>query len=141
MQKIIDVNQASLKKIAPALLNYADEFSFVVREGIQMDETAVVLIKGMEQFLVNVQRLSKWPGTTLLWDYAVLYTYRLNDLTADALCKFEDDLYSWLHPRMPEDLIFYKEKKAIFVSVTHEKEAYMNINNEEQTYFRIVGLI
>ncbi len=129
MQKIINVNQTSLKDIVPALLNYADEFSFVVREEIQMEETALMIIEELEQCLVSTQRVSKWPGTTLLWGYAVLYTYRLNDKTAGVICKFEDDLYSWLHPRMPEDLVFYKQKKSIFVSITHEKEVYMELDN------------
>lgn len=141
MQKIINVSQTSLRKILPALLNFADEFSFVVRERVGMEETAQAIIEQLAQYLVSTQRVSKWPGTTLLWDYAVLYTYRFNEMTAAVICKFEDNLYSWLHPRMPEDLIFYKSKKAIFISVTHEKEAYMDIDNEEQDYFKAVGII
>lgn len=139
MQKIINVSQTSLRKILPALLNYADEFSFVMRDGVRMEETVWMIIEELEKYLVNTQRVSKWPGTILLWDSAVLSTYKFNDLTAGIIYKFEDNLYSWLHPRMPEDLIFYKSKKAIFISITHEKEAY--IDNEEQDYFKAVGII
>lgn len=141
MQKIINVNQTSLRDIVPALLNYADEFSFVVREGVGMEETALTIIKELKQYLVSTQRVSKWPGTTLLWDYATLYTYRLNDMSAGVICKFEDDLYRWLHPRMPEDLVFYKQKKSIFASITHEKEAYMELDNEGENYFRKLAVI
>lgn len=138
---MVNVKLTSLKKIVPALLNYADEFSFVVREGIRIDEKAAMMVNRMERYLLGTQRVSEWPGTILLWDYAALYRYQFNSLTADVVCKFEDDLYSWLHPRMPEDLVFYKERKAIFISITHEKEAYMDIDNEEQAYFKTVGII
>lgn len=138
---MINVKLTSLKKITSILLNYADEFSFVVREGVRMEETGWMIIKELEKYLVSTQKVSKWPGTILLWDYAVLSTYQFNDLTADVICKFEDDLYRWLHPRMPEDIIFYKGKKAIFISVTHEREVYMDIDNEEQNYFKSVGII
>jgi hypothetical protein len=141
MNKLLDTKTSSLKEIASSLLNYADTFSFVVREGDDVSKEAIHLFEGLTPYLIESKVVSEWPGTKLFWDRVTLYIYHLNNETAYLLYISEDNLFKWLLPHLPEDLVFYKNNRPLFVSITHEKDAYFELENGEEKFLKDRGLI
>lgn len=136
MSKLLDTKISSVRKIASALINYADIFSFVVRGGNDASKEAIDLLECLRPYLIESKEVSEWPGTKLFWERVTLYTYHLNNETAYLLYTSEDNLFKWLLPHLPEDLVFYKNNKPLFVSITHEKEAYFELEDDEETFLR-----
>ncbi len=129
--KTKDVNTSDLQQITSVLLNYADTFSFVVRDVSKLSEQGKELIKGLSIYLVNIVDTNSWPGTVLLDSTVKLYTYHFNEETALLLVHFEKVLSNWIEPNLPEDICFYKNDTPIFISITHESEAYIEGNDND----------
>ncbi len=136
MSKILDTKITSVKEITSALLNYADTFSFVIRKGENVLKQVTDLLVSLDHYLIDVKEVTEWAGTVLSWDQAMIYTYHLNNESAYVLYANENYLYDWLLPRLPEDLIFYKKNRPLFVSITHEKEAYFELEDEDRFYLK-----
>ncbi len=141
MSKLLDTKISSVREIASALLNYADTFSFVVREGKDVSKEAIELLESLKLYLIESKKVSEWPGTKLFWEQATLYIFHLNNETAYLLYTSENNLFKWLFPHLPEDLVFYKNNKPLFVSITHEKEAYFELEDSEEAFLRDRDLI
>jgi hypothetical protein len=141
MSKLLDAKSSSTKEIASALLNCADTFSFVVREGISISKKAIELLESLKPYLIESKKVSEWAGTKLFWEQATMYTYNLNNETAFLLYTSEDNLFKWLLPHLPEDLVFHKNNRPFFVSITHEKDAYFQLEDDEESFLRDRDLI
>jgi hypothetical protein len=141
MSKLLDTKITSIKEIASALMGYADTLSFVVREEKAISKEAIALLESLKPYLIEAKKVSEWPGTKLFWEQATLYTYHLNNETAYLLYTSEDNLFRWLLPHLPEDLVFYKNSKPFFVSITHEKDAYFELEGKEEAFLRQRDLI
>ena len=94
-------------------------------------------MEGLRPYLIESKAVSEWPGTKLFWELATLYIYYLNNETAYLLYKSEDNLFKWLLPHLPEDLVFYKNNKPLFVSITHEKDAYFELEDDELRFLEM----
>lgn len=140
MNKIFDTKITSVREITSALLNYADTFSFVIRKSENVSGRVSDLLESLEHYQVDVKEVSEWAGTKLLWDKAMLYTYHLNNESAYVLYTYENYLFNWLLPQLPEDLVFYKKNRPLFVSITHEQEAYFELEDDD-TFFLKNGKI
>ncbi|MBA3674470.1 MAG: hypothetical protein H0W75_05850 [Chitinophagaceae bacterium] len=143
MTKYLNTRIDSLKILTSALLNYAETFSFVIRKDGSYSQSIKFLLIELEKYLVDYRSVSEWPGTKLLWeeDKAVLYTYYLNNETAFILYNYEDYLFNWIHPASPEDLVFYKNDKAFFISITHEQDAYFELDDNGEYFLKNKRLI
>lgn len=130
----------SLQDITSALLDYTETFSFVIRDN-KVSEEAKALLGALDDHLIESRKASEWPGTKLFWDQADLCTYNLNPKSAYILYSTESNLFDWLLPRLPEDLVFYKGSKPFFVSITHEREAYFNLQAGSKEFLESKGLI
>ena len=53
------------------------------------------------------------------------YIYELNKITKNFICNM-DDFFSWKLPDYPEDISFYKDKKVIFSTISHENMMIFN---------------
>lgn len=136
MSRLLDTKITSIKEITSALLNYADTFSFVVREGKDVSKEVIDLVESLKVYLIESKKVSEWAGTKLFWEQATLYTYYLNNESAFVLYTSEDNLFKWLLPYRPEDLVFYKNNKPFFVSITHEKDAYFELEDNDEAFLR-----
>lgn len=141
MSKFLDAKINSVKEIASALLDYADTFSFAVREGKDISKEAVDLLEGLKPYLIESKKVTEWAGTKLFWEKATLNIYHLNSETAYLLYINENNVFKWLLPHLPEDLVFYKNNKPLFVSITHEKAAYFELDESDETFLRDRDLI
>jgi len=141
MNKLLDAKVTSLKKISLALLNYTDTFSFVIREEQHISKEAIDIIEHLKSYLIETKKVSEWPGTNLLWGKVTLYSYYFNNESAYILYTTEDNLYKWLLPDRPEDLTFYKNDKPFFVSITHEKDAFFEVEENDEIFLKIKKFI
>jgi len=127
---MIDSKIKSIKELTNGLLHYADTFSFVLRQDREVSEEAKMLISDLSIFLKDEKDIQEWPGTKLLFGQVTIYMYHLNQESVFVLSHYSDNLHKWVQPELPEDLVFYKENQPVFVSITHEKEAYFSLDDE-----------
>lgn len=131
MYNVTDINTGNLTIITDCLLEYVDSFSFVVRNKTELSERGLELIEKLSVFLINKSTTNNWPGTSLMDNYADVYTYTLNINTSLMLRETENNLFNWIEPQLPEDLCFYKSNRPVLISITHEREAYCEYSNSE----------
>jgi len=139
--RIFETKISSLNKLFSALLNYADTFSFVRRDDVKSNLRFEKLLTDLSIYLFERKVVTEWPGTRLLIDEAELFVFHFNAETAFILSNYNDDLFCWEHPDLPEDLVFYKNEQPIFISITHEKDAYFQLDAEGEDYFRKHNMI
>ena len=138
----IDTKINSIKKITTGLLNYSESFSFAIRDDIIITSHDINrLIHNLSNYQLEEKTVNKWPGTELLLGSAKLYFFSLTIESAAIISEYEDYLYKWIHPKLPEDLIFYREQRPVFVSITHENDAYFELNDDEIDIFSKRGLM
>jgi hypothetical protein len=136
----VDAKTDSLKELMSFLLDYCDSFSFVIRKD-EVSEHLLSVIAEFKSFHIQTKEVSEWPGTILHWDQAFIYYYQLNKESAQKLSDTENNLFRWLHPRLPEDLIFYKNDKPVLISTSHETDAYFDKENVDENYLWLNNLI
>jgi hypothetical protein len=141
MIRTINTKINSISTLTNYFFNYADTFSFVLREDIEISEHLKTLISDLSSYLIDIKEVKEWPGTKLLIGKANLYIYHFNQESAFVLCRFNDNLYKWIHPESPEDLIFYKENLPVFISITHEEDAYFELDDNGFNFLTSKGLI
>ncbi|MEK7096675.1 MAG: hypothetical protein AAB881_01880 [Patescibacteria group bacterium] len=124
-------------KILEMANNYCDRFYFVIPNTAQMPETVNHVINSLQPFVADIQKVKEWPGTVIYSEgYNLLYTYYLNKESEKALKGITNDLYSWTKPVLPEDLGFLrKDGSPWFISITHEKDCYMELTDKEKGEF------
>lgn len=127
--KRIDVKKESINEILKQFLGYADVFSFVVREEYTGSHVIDELLSILSPYLKEKKIVDEWPGTKLLMGTATLYRYNLITETILILSSQNDSLFDWISPELPEDIVVYKGHIPIFVSITHECSAYLEISS------------
>ena len=138
---MVDTKITSVKQITRALLDIAEKFSLVVRNPEQIGPKAQDFLQRLNPYLIECKQVSEWPGTQLLGHEATLYTYSLNAHSAAVLCTTKDNLKKWLHPHLPEDLVFYKNNESLFISIVHENDFYFQVDERDEAFLRSKGLI
>lgn len=121
-------------RLARALVVHESWFGLAWRRGTEWSERA----KGIRAFLRPMrveQRLTgRWPGTRLFGHQATVTRYRTCPAVLTLLLS-TDDPFAWLSPELPEDLFFGSHDRLAFVSVAHERQAWLL----GRRYARLVG--
>ena len=139
--QIIGTKINSIIEIAEGLLNFTDSFSLIIREENDVSDNITKLLSALNSFLIEEKFVQEWPGTKLFGGKAKLYRYNLNSESASILHRTEKNLFNWLQPELPEDLTFYKGRQPVFISITHEKDAYFELDNDGINILKQRGLI
>ena len=86
----------------------------------------------LEPFLLDSVCTNTWPGTILLTDRAMVYSYRACDELAALLSEVMSSLFGWLHPSAPEDPCFCRsDGEPLLVTTSHEQDAYLLLTASE----------
>lgn len=116
-----------MKREYEALLNHAEKgfetFSLVWRDDFQFDNSAREIEKALIPYLIETKQTNEWPGTKLFSGTATIKIYKVTPESI-AILKAVGSVFDWLAPAYPEDLTFYKGGRPIYVSISHEKDAW-----------------
>jgi len=92
----------------------------------------------LKPFLIKKYKSSEWPGTKLIGHEATIYVLHYNKETITILKKYTNSLFEWIQPNLPEDICFLDENEnAILITITHEKDAFVEANKEIEKKFMI----
>jgi hypothetical protein len=110
------------------LLNFAaarcQSFSLAWRDQFKFEQSAYEMKHALRPFQLSNVRTDEWPGTKLIGHEAVVRRYRVADESVKLLCE-AGSLYSWLQPKLPEDLAFYSVDDGVWLaSISHEGRAW-----------------
>jgi hypothetical protein len=121
-----------LRRLIRALGQYSSSVMMVLRDDFDLDESGRALLARLQPHLVERNRRSSWPGTTLLREEATVFRFALNEAVLNILSDASDGLYDWQQPTLPEDLALVRDDgTAILGSICHEQDAYLEVTDEE----------
>lgn len=110
------------KELLDIAFDTCDEFILVQRPDMDFEESAHRIIKLLEPFLIEKRKSRSWPGTTLLEQTADVYRFRTDKEAEKVLLDATQSLYSWVQPKLPEDLCFLKNQGVWMSNTAHEKQ-------------------
>ena len=129
------------------LIDYAievcQEFTLVCWSDV-LSETANCVLNELNDYLIEIKEQQSWPGTNLFQGYTKVYYYHLNDITKEVLKNHATSLYSWVEPKLLEDLTFFKkDRKPWLISIAHEHFSWIDnyTTNELATLILIKGIL
>ena len=111
-----------------ALLKFAmarcHAFSLVWRYKMRPKPANDEILAALSPFLISERDTNKWPGTKLHGKATVRH-YKFTHEVLPVLFRV-DGLYSWLHPKCPEDLALYLPNGDNWLaSVAHERLSWL----------------
>lgn len=111
----------------------ASKMLLVVRDPAQEPGAEIrSVLARLQPFLLESVRTNTWPGTILLTDQAMVYSYRASDDLAALLSELMTSLFGWLHPSAPEDPCFCRsDAEPLLVTTSHEQDAYLLLTASE----------
>lgn len=108
----------------------------VVQPGIELGQYGQATLKRLEPWLRKEEIRHSWPGTGVVgerspwWKPSRVLTYQLDRGLINAFAEVTKSLEDWLQPQLPENLcILYEDESAWLMSITHEREFYLSIDN------------
>jgi hypothetical protein len=118
--------------------HYGERGLFVVRDDAAASKAVSRTVERFLPFVVSQSRRSKWPGTELLaGQQATVYEFLLCAQSIQLLFSVSRNVFDWVHPDLPEDICFLDQNGgAWFVSITHERDAYLQVSREQYTSLR-----
>ena len=127
MKPIFDIVVEPRAKTYVDLLDFAaarcESFSLVWRDQLRFEHSAYEIKHDLKPFLLSNIRTDEWPGTKLIGHEAIVRRYRVSDDSVKLLQR-APSLYSWLQPKLPEDLAFYSSGDVLWLaSISHEHVA------------------
>lgn len=109
-----------------------DEFILVRRYDMDFDSNALSVLEALEPFLIEMNKKSSWPGTTLFEQTADVYTYKTVNEAQKILSASANSLFSWVQPSLPEDLCFLKKQIPWAENTAHEEQCiFRNLSDGE----------
>ncbi|WP_374718066.1 stage III sporulation protein AH [Neobacillus sp.] len=113
------------KELIDLLSRNCNIFAFVEnRQLMEIEDERLayidILIAPIEEHLIERKIQQEWETTKLLEDTAYVFYFALNNITRQFLKERSKSLFDWISPKLPEDLMFYKDGKCLLASCSHE---------------------
>lgn len=132
----VDLQQPSSVDCRKTMFEFAaavcTQISFVKRHEFKFSKQCDDCMSQIEPFLVKVETVSQWPGTSIAPYNADLYTYRFNSQMKEVIDSFGVELIAWLEPDFPEDPVLYnKDGSPLLVTISHESDLFFFMKQHE----------
>lgn len=141
-----------LKGIERKINKNKEEIHKIKEQHIKMDIQNIIFMnagkfifdKKMEQirdFLKEdfIRKESIIENSRVMNDYDIYY-YKVSNRIKELLIE-QKTLYNMMFPNFPEDIRFFKNNSCLIETVTHEKLAFIDIENlQEYNDLRVIGL-
>lgn len=122
----------SYEELIDFAASLCNEFMLVRRKKDNASENVKNLLKDLNEFIIEEKKQQSWHGTRI-GGYALVYYFKLNDITKEIIKKYSEGLYSWIEPLLLQDLCFLKENREPWIiNTAHEKFSFIsNCSNDE----------
>ncbi len=105
--------------------------TLVIRSWKLLDSAAIHFIRLLDDHDLKKRHVSAWPGTQLKGSTAELLEFDFRS-ALPLLLKSCGNLYSWIHPSLPEDLAVYRMNGEVcLLSCSHEQFSELHITKDE----------
>ena len=113
------------KQLIDLLSRNCDVFAFVEnRQMMEIEEERLAyvdtLIVNIKEHLLERTIQREWETTKLSEATAYIFYFKFNNATRQFLKEHSNSLFDWLHPELPEDLMFYQNDQCILAGCSHE---------------------
>ncbi|MBF8984617.1 stage III sporulation protein AH [Lutibacter sp. B2] len=141
---MIDILNNPSNKRYKLLITYASEicqeFVVVIRHGVKLSTEGQQILEQLKPYLKKSLLSKEWPGTETEGAPSTLYYYHSNEKTKYILLQSANSLYSWVNPKLPEDLCFIKDNGNVWLyNVAHEEISW--IENESESDIKFIESI
>ncbi|MFC3749048.1 hypothetical protein [Paenibacillus sp. GCM10012306] len=113
-------------------MEVCDEFILVKRDQMSLDPSGIELLERLKPFFKEQRRDDHWPGTRLFGHYADIYYFQCCDEATEILLSYTTGLYSWVQPKLPDDLCFLRDGKPWLTNTAHEEQSFIDTDVEEE---------
>lgn len=113
-------------------LEVCDTFILVKRDQMELEPEGLELLERLQPYFIETKKDDGWPGTRLLGHYADIHYISCSPAAADILLAYTHSLYSWVQPRLPDDLCFLKGGQPWLVNTAHEHMGSLHTEEEEE---------
>jgi hypothetical protein len=113
------------KELIDLLSRNCNTFAFVEnRQMMVIEEERLAyidsLIAPIEEHFIERKIQQEWETTKLFEETAYVFYFHLNNVTRQFLKERSNSLFDWISPELPEDLIFYMDRKCQLATCSHE---------------------
>jgi hypothetical protein len=113
------------KQLIDLLSRNCNVFAFVEnRQMMEIEEERLAYVDALvviiKEHLLDRKIQREWKTTKLSEAAAYVFYFKLNNATRQFLKDHSNSLFDWLHPGLPEDLMFYQNEKCILAGCSHE---------------------
>ncbi|WP_251125224.1 MULTISPECIES: stage III sporulation protein AH [unclassified Exiguobacterium] len=120
-----DVKGKHYEALIDVLFKHCTHFAFVEdRRRMEIEDERLVYMEVLTEEirwdLIERTIVSEWETTRLSGDTAYLYSFHMNYRTVQFLKERSQSLFSWIHPELPEDLMFYAGDTCVLAVCSHE---------------------
>jgi len=123
------------RAILDACIRHCSAGLLVERPSLGMSEQGKLVIEKIRPWIREEKHCSEWPGTKLYGHTALVRVFAFDRDSARVLQDSADSLYQWQQPALPEDLCLLRpDGDPWLVSISHERDAYMKISEDERNY-------
>lgn len=113
-------------------LGFCAKALLVVRADLGLSPGADQLLSNLCKQDCEVREDSKWPGTVLFDETALVYEMPYGVDVANVLAMAVDAIFEWQQPKRPEDLCLLRaDGSAWLTSIAHERDAFLTLRDEE----------
>ncbi|WP_342564625.1 hypothetical protein NST84_05495 [Paenibacillus sp. FSL R7-0345] len=113
-------------------LEVCDTFILVKRDQMALETEGVELLERLQPYHIKTLKEDDWPGTKLFGHYADVHYFRCAQEAAAILLEYTSGLYSWVQPRLPDDLCFLKNGEPWLTNTAHEHMSFLDTGVEEE---------
>ena len=121
-----DVIGEDYKKLINILSKHCNRFAFVENRQMMENEKKRLnhidnITAKIKEYLIKTSIQGEWETTVLGAGNAYVFYFEMNDATSEFLKAKSNSLFGWSYPKLPEDLMFYQNKKCLLAACSHEK--------------------
>ena len=105
----------------------------MVDEGIASEKSYTAAVEALEPFLVAVEHVNEWPGSSLMpGETQQRNLYTPHETVFAILSAATDSAYRWEGPALPTDLHMLRlDRSVLFATVACTQDAWIVLSDDE----------
>ncbi|MCV9951263.1 hypothetical protein [Paenibacillus sp. BT-177] len=135
-----DVRGTAYERLIDYAMKRADTFMLVVHKWVTEDEDGLSdkevvfkeLLQRLNSFLLSTHSYEEMRGKhSIAYTAGTFYRYQCTPEAGKILKRAASSLFSWVHPKLPEDLCFQNaDGEDWIMNIAHERIGRLNMDKE-----------